>query len=58
MKPGDIVRITTLDGPKYGVVVEDERKMFMAGWVITVLVDGCVKKFIKENVYKLNGSEK
>tara|TARA_B100001094_G_C18001519_1_gene705436 strand:- start:64 stop:255 length:192 start_codon:yes stop_codon:yes gene_type:complete len=50
MKLGDLVRLQLGEETKYGVVIQESKKMFMAGEVIAVLVDGEIRRVIKDKV--------
>lgn len=53
MKVGDVVLVTSKSGPKYGIVVTHEKKMFMVGSVLDIMIDGEVKKVKKDQVHEL-----
>jgi len=50
MKLGDLVKVQLGDEMKYGIVIQESKKMFMAGEVIAILVDGEVRRVIKDKV--------
>jgi len=55
VKAGDAIKIfsSRTSKYKYGIVVEGSKKMFMAGEVIKVLVEGEVITVLKERVEKV-----
>tara|TARA_B100000131_G_C17811231_1_gene489727 strand:+ start:62 stop:235 length:174 start_codon:yes stop_codon:yes gene_type:complete len=53
LKVGDIVSVETVRGSQYGIVVTHEKKMFMVGPVIEVMVDGQVILVKREKVKKV-----
>tara|TARA_S200000501_G_C20226484_1_gene483800 strand:+ start:212 stop:388 length:177 start_codon:yes stop_codon:yes gene_type:complete len=57
MKVGDIVRVrlkTLPARPRVGIVVREERKMYMAGDVVEVMIDGKIKYVKKEHIEMIN----
>lgn len=50
MKLGDVVKVLTSKGLKYGLVVKPGKKKFMVGPVVEVLVDGEIQTFLREKV--------
>ncbi len=57
MKVGDIVRVrikTLPEHPRVGIVVREERKMYMAGDVVEVMIDGKIKYVKKEHIEMIN----
>ena len=53
MKVGDIVSVETVSGSQYGIVVTHEKKMFMVGPAIEVMIDGQVILVKSEKVKKV-----
>ncbi len=50
MKVGDLVRVQLGSMLKYGVVVQESKKVLLAGEVLKVLVEGEIKTVIKDRV--------
>ena len=53
MKIGDIVAVETSSGIRYGLVVTHEKKMFMVGPVVEVMIDGQLDVVKREKVKKV-----
>lgn len=47
---GDIVRIKTRSGNRIGVVVSNQKKRFMIGRTMNVMIDGTIKEVLVENI--------
>ena len=50
MNIGDLVRVQLGDTTKYGVIVQESKKMFMVGEVLKVLVEGEIKTVLKDKL--------
>ena len=53
LKVGDIVVVETVKGSQYGIVVTHEKKMFMVGPAIEVMIDGQVVLVKRDKVKKV-----
>lgn len=50
MKVGNVVKVVTSKGPRYGILMTLGKKRFMVGRTVDVLVDNEIQTFLEERV--------